>query len=259
MLDSVFTSVRNWSLGKASQNVVLGELMRNKLLEEGVHRSAISVIPNWADGEAICPLRPSNNELRRQWGLLGKLVVGYSGNMGRAHEFDTVLGAMESLADHDAVSFLFVGGGAKLEELRAEARRRELKNAIFLPYQPREKLGLSLTVPDVHLISLKPDLEGLIVPSKFYGIAAAGRPTIHIGDPGGEIPRLLKEHGCGMAVQSGNVHELVLLIRRLEHSRDEVRKMGDRARAMFDRCFAKPRAMESWFRLLNNVQSKGGG
>ena len=103
-----------------------------------------------------------------------------------------------------SVRWLFIGDGALYERLKAAVSAQKLSNVDFKPYQPRERLAESLCAIDVHLVSLRPELEGLIVPSKFYGIAAAGRPTIFIGDPDGEIARLITKYECGLTVRQGD-------------------------------------------------------
>ena len=157
----------------------------------------MTVIPNWADGHAITPVAHDDNPLRRDWGLEGKFVVGYSGNLGRAHEFETILGAAERLKNDPRIRFLFIGSGAQAESVRTAAAKRGLDNLMFQPYQPREMLKFSLGAADAHLVVLRPDLEGLIVPSKTYGCLAAGRPVIFMGDPQGEIGRMLAGVRCG--------------------------------------------------------------
>src|SRR5262249_41749606 len=102
------------------------------------------------------------------------------------------------------VCWLFIGSGALFEPLKAEIARRGLTSVRFEPYRPRALLAQSLSAADVHLVSLRPVLEGLIVPSKFYGICAAGRPTLFIGDGDGEIARLIRRHDCGRSVCAGD-------------------------------------------------------
>ena len=253
-LEGLLRSVRNWSLRTASKNVVIGDGMANKLAEEGIQPGAIQVIHNWADGCAIQPVDREKNDLRREWNLQDVFVVGYSGNIGRAHEFDTILVAAEKLTSTANIVFLFIGAGAQRGRIEEEARRRGLENIIFKPYQPRDQLTLSLTVPDVHLISLQPALEGLIVPSKFYGIAAAGRPTIFVGDRDGEIPRILRQTGSGCAVSVGD--SMGLANRILEMSRDvETMNMGMRARMAFDQRFDQGHAFAAWEELLHQASA----
>ena len=114
-------------------------------------------------------------------------------------------------------------------------------------------LKYSLNVPDVHLISLKPELEGLIVPSKFYGIAAVGRPMISIGASDGEIARLVRQHECGLVIEPGNGDALAEALVVLSASPQRVSEMGKRARAMLDQCFTRKRALGRWHALLLSI------
>jgi glycosyltransferase involved in cell wall biosynthesis len=224
--------------------------MANKLVEEGIGPETVRVIHNWSDGRAIQPVEREQNDLRVEWNLQDKFVVGYSGNMGRAHEFETILAAAEKLKGWAGIVFLFIGGGPQRDWIRQEAQRRELANIRFKPYQPRERLSLSLSVPDVHLISLQPPLEGLIVPSKFYGIAAAGRPTIYIGDPEGEIPRILHGSACGYTIPIGDAHGLAACVQDLAVDAGRVKEVGRHARDVFDRRFDQTHAMCAWEKML---------
>jgi glycosyltransferase involved in cell wall biosynthesis len=217
-------------------------------LREGGDR--VRVIHNWADGEAIRPSPVDANPLRKLWGLEGKFVVGYSGNMGRGHEFDTMLRAAQSLRDDARFVFLFIGDGARRAEIERRVAEWGLSNVMFRPYQAREQLGQSLTVPDVHLVSMRPELEGLMLPSKIYGIAAAGRPAVFIGDPEGEISQLLKEEQCGYAVAQGDWATLAKQLQGLAKDASLCEGMGSNARLMFERRFDRPIAMKAWRELL---------
>ena len=189
-------------------------------------------------------------------------MVGYAGNLGRAHDIDTVLAAMtllhqrarKSPSDLAAkVMFVFVGGGAQRASLEREALKRGLSNFRLRPYQPKERLGETLALANVHLVSLNPNLEGLIVPSKFYGIAAAGRPTIFIGAEHGEIGRILEENGCGFTVTLGDGEALTERILALAGDRDLCASLGARARATFERQWDKEQALTQWEALLRGV------
>lgn len=153
-LEQPLRSLRNQSLLAAKRNVVIGEGMARKLAREGIPSDQICVIHNWADGSAIHPIEPEDNRLRAEWKLHDKFVVGYSGNFGRAHEFDTILSAAEILRDEKQIVFLFIGDGAQLSSMKRTVQAKHLDNVLFKPYQPREQLALSLSVPDLHVISL---------------------------------------------------------------------------------------------------------
>ena len=243
-------ALRDRSLKQAAANVVLGARMSAYLAMLGVLEKRIRVIGNFADGDKVRPISGSNS-VRAEWRLGDKFVVGYSGNLGRAHEYQTMLAAIQ-LTGPD-VAWVFVGGGAQFGKLQREVESRGLTNVHFKPYQPDDRLAESLSAADAHIVSLLPELEGLIVPSKFYGICAAGRPTIFIGDGDGEIARLVRRKGCGVTVEVGDGEGLARTIAALAADPEEGRSMGARARAAFIAEFDKSIAIEHWQRLLREV------
>ncbi|MDO9443084.1 MAG: glycosyltransferase family 4 protein [Beijerinckiaceae bacterium] len=246
--------LRNRAARNAAMNVVIGERMRDRLLACGVEPGRICVIPNWSDDEAIRPVDPDDNPLRRQWGLNAKFVVGYSGNLGRAHECDTLVAAARLLRAREDIVFLFIGGGHQIDRLRAEIGSAGLSGMFrFQPYQKREDLTFSLGVPDAHWISLRPELEGMIVPSKFFGIAAAGRPTISVTDAHGETASLVNRYACGLVVAPGDGAGLAAAIERLAAHPDERLRMGVNARAIVDGDFAKKASLRRWATLLDEL------
>lgn len=249
-LDRQLKNLRDYSLKVAHTNVVLGTRMREHLEQRSIPGSQIRIIENWADDEAVIPKPIEACELRARLGIVDKFVVAYSGNLGRAHEFETLLGAAEQLRSDTGVVFLMIGGGAKMQSLRAEVEARQLRNFQFLPYQPREQLSDSLAAADVHLACLLPQLEGLIVPSKFYGILAAGRPAIFIGDTDGELARIIKSTRCGATVAVGDAHALVEAIQSLRADQWAREQMGSRARSLFVERFTAGRAARQWLEAL---------
>ena len=246
--------LRDAALRQAKANVVVGDRMAEILRARGISGDRIHVIPNWCDDEEIRPVDRHDNPLRSAWSLEDKFVVGYSGNLGRAHEYDTVLAAAERLRDVPHMVFLFIGGGAKFDELARAVRERKLDPLFrFLPYQERAALKYSLSVPDVHLISLKPELEGLIVPSKFYGIAAAGRPMIAVTAADGEFARHIQQYHCGTVVEPGAGDQLAATLRSFSSDRRGLQEMGQRARTMLEGQFTRAQAFERWRRLLESI------
>lgn len=218
--------IRDWSLRRAKKNVVLGDLMAARVPNA-------AVIHNWADAN-LAPV-PMRNDA---------FVVGYSGNLGRAHEFGTIISAMQQLPH---VRFVFTGGGAQLETVRRAAGA----NAEFRPYAPRERLSESLSAADAHLVSLQPSLEGLIVPSKFYGILAVARPVVFIGARGGEVARIIEDHRCGVVVEPGDVEGLKRAIARVAEDPD----MGRRGRELYLARFAPSHAFAAWESVLEEAAS----
>ncbi len=184
--------LRNITLRKAEMNVAIGHLMAARIKDYGIPENKITVITNWADSSVIYPVDHKDNFLRKEWNLVGKFVIGYSGNIGRSHDFSGVIEAAELLKDNKDIVFLFVGDGAQKKELEDISRKKQL-NILFKPYQPTEILAESISVSNIHLVTLKPELEGLIVPSKIYGILAANRRCIFIGNKDGEIAKMIQD------------------------------------------------------------------
>jgi colanic acid biosynthesis glycosyl transferase WcaI len=254
---AIATSVSYWrdrSLKSAAINVVVGQRMAERLMKLGVRPDQIRVIHNWTDDADIAPISREQNRLRMQWGLEDKFVVGYSGNLGRAHEFDTILAASELLRHDPRIVFLFIGSGHLHDQLAKLVQSRGLASQFrFLPYQERAQLKYSLAVPDLHWLSLKPALEGLIVPSKFYGIAAAGRPTIAITAADGEIANLVRINDCGRVIEPGESERLAATILELSRSPEQLATMGRNARAMLDAQFTRRAALRRWSAVLDQV------
>lgn len=143
-----------------------------------------------------------------------------------------------------------------MQTLKADVERRGLPEMFeFQPYQEASVLPQSLGVPDIHWISLLPAMEGLVVPSKFYGVAAAGRATIAISDPAGEIARLVTESDCGVAIAPGDGPGLARAIRLLKDDRARLDQLGCNARSLLDRSLRKDYALQRWQRLLCSLST----
>jgi colanic acid biosynthesis glycosyl transferase WcaI len=249
-------ALRNVTLREAAATVVVGDLMARKVEALGAPAECVHVIPNWCNDEDIRLVPNADNPLRQEWNLADKFVLGYSGNLGRAHDLETVLGAAERLRDEPRVAFLMIGGGKRFDELSAAVQARGLAGAFrFLPYQARTLLSYSLGAADAHWVSLDPRLEGLMVPSKFYGIAAAGKPIVVIGDPDGELGRLVQGNACGFAIAPGDSDALTAALRQLLDAPQTVSEMGMRARQMLDAQFTRRQGLARWRRLLDQLDA----
>jgi glycosyltransferase involved in cell wall biosynthesis len=246
---------RNRTLRAAEVNIVISHSMRALLAGQGVANS--HVIPNWADGELIGPLADADSPLRAEWDPGSKFLVGYSGNFGRAHSFDELLEAITLLKECPEFHFVLIGEGAALDKLLEAVERRGLDNVSFEPYQPHDMLRQSLGAIDLHLVTLKEHMEGLVLPSKIYGVLAAGRPIAFIGDEDGEIAGLVRDNDVGFVVGQGDGAELAEGIQELAGQPERLRRMGENARALFDAEFAKPIAMERWRGVLGDVVARG--
>jgi len=234
---------------------VLGRRMADRIEREGVGANRIGIIANWVEDRNILPRDRADHPLRARWGLDSEFVVGYSGNMGRVHDFATIRALVLALEDDPEIRFLFVGDGLHRDWLERETAAAGPGRVMFQPYQRREDLAQSLTAIDLHLISLLPSFEGLVVPSKFYGVLAAGRPTLFVGDPAGEIGRLIETGGCGLAVRPGEVERAAAFVRGLAREPGRAAEMGRNARTLCEARFRSADALARWEGLLANVDA----
>jgi glycosyltransferase involved in cell wall biosynthesis len=157
---------------------------------------------------------------------------------------------MARLQDVPGLLFLVVGGGARLAALQAGAARRGLGNVRFLPHQPRERLAQVLAAADLHVVTLLPGLDDLIMPSKLYGILAAGRPMLFIGAAGGSTARWVEGTKAGVAVATGDAAAAEQAIRRLVAAPELVVAWGRCARSLHEFEHTPERAAAHWQAVL---------
>ncbi|MEM1108518.1 MAG: glycosyltransferase family 4 protein [Planctomycetota bacterium] len=220
-----------WCMRKADRVVTVGRCMRDRVIGQGVPADKVEMISVWPVSRVLDAeeaRRPST--YRADWGLEGKFVVMYSGNLGIAHRAKVLGEAAERLKHRDDIRFVFVGGGRRRDEISRMVRERQLTNVIEKDYEPREKLEDLLRLGDVHLISQRDEFTGVVVPSKLFGIMATSRPSLYVGPAEAEVARVINESGGGTVCGSQNADQLVAEIERLADAPELAREMGDRAR-----------------------------
>ncbi len=237
---------------KADRVVVLGETMRERLIAaKGADSQKVVVIHNWADCASITP-GEKRNPFSLAHGLADAFVVMHSGNVGLSQDLDTLLEAADRLRSYPDLLVVVVGDGVKRSALEDRARSLGLANVRFLPYQNREGLKDSFASAEVFVISLRRGLAGYIVPSKLYGILAAGRPYVAAVEEASEVATITKKYDCGLLADPGDPKDLAEKILTLYHDRVLARRLGVNARRAsveFDRPI-KVRAYYDLFRQL---------
>ncbi len=240
LLDRCVGAVLDWSRRRAAAIIAIGEDMKARLMKRGVPQAKIHVAENWSDGNEITPQPLSD----------GPLVVQYSGNLGLAHEVDTVLPVMERLRNRADFRFVFVGGGPRRAQLEVACREKEIQNAEFRPYCARSSLGESLSQGHLGLVTQLPQTTGSLVPSKIYGIMAAGRPFLYIGPFEATPAQHILRFQCGWHIRLGDVDGLETLLRRLNEDRRLIAEAGQRARTAFEQNFSRALGVERILRII---------
>lgn len=239
---------------KADRVVVLGETMGARLITgKGADPGRVRVIHNWADCAAILP-GPKRNPWSVATGLADRFVVMHSGNMGFSQNLETLLEAADRLQRRTDIVMAMVGDGAKRGALEDRARCRGLANVRFLPYQSKERLTESFAAADVFIISLKEGLAGYIVPSKLYGILAAGRPYVAAVEEACEVAAITRKYECGLLAKPGDSDDLAEKILTLYRDRDLLSRLGANARrAALE--FDRPVQVRAYYDLFQELQT----
>jgi len=229
-VERMLQTVNRFLVRHADRNVTLGDTMRRRLIDgKGAPPDRTVVIPNWTDCTAIVP-GPRRNPFAERHGLVDKFVVMHSGNIGLSQALDTLVDAADALRHLPDLEVVFVGDGVKKPALEQQARRLGLTNVRFLPYQPLATLTESFATADVFVVSLKRGLSGYIVPSKLYGILAAGRPYVSAVEEDSEVVQIAQAYDCGLVAEPGNPRSLADKILTLYNDRRRAKQMGVNAR-----------------------------
>jgi colanic acid biosynthesis glycosyl transferase WcaI len=225
----------------------MADLIRRKMPVRRHDR--VVLIPNWSDERHVRPVPPKDNAFRAEHGLDGRFVVQYSGRLGEKHNLEPLIDAARMLSDTN-VLFQFVGEGAKKPKLQEMVSRYGLTNVQFLPYQPMDRLAETLSAGDVSVVCLEQGHTGISVPSKAYGVMAAGTPILGMLDPVGEISQTIKETGCGVLVDA-NPDDVAATIRDLIADPAKTEAMGRAARDAFLTKYTLTHAAEAYDRALS--------
>jgi colanic acid biosynthesis glycosyl transferase WcaI len=229
-LNRMLDRLSRFLVRNADRVVVLGDTMREKLIVgKGAEPQKLTVIHNWADCASIVP-GSKQNPFSRAHGLDEAFVCMHSGNAGLAQNLDTLLDAADRLRRYPDLIVAVVGEGVKRPALEARARSEGLSNVRFFPYQPKNGLKDSFASADVFVISLKRGLAGYMVPSKLYGVLAAGRPCVAAVEEACEVASIIKKYDCGLLAEPGDPDDLARKILTLYHDRALASRFGANAR-----------------------------
>jgi len=239
-------AVERFCYERAHAVTVLSNDLKANVSSKVSDPSKVVVIPNFVDTKTIRPMA-KDNEYRREFGLEGKTVAMYAGNVGLSQSLELVLEAAAALAYEPDLVFVINGQGARRDQLRRDAE--SLSNVVFVDSQPMDRLPEVLAAADVHLVPLKKGLARSSVPSKTYSIMAAGRPMIASVDPGSEVASLVARAEGGVAVPPDDAEAFTKALRTLLDQPEEMLRMGAQARRFVEQ-WASPAAIAEAYEEL---------
>ncbi len=265
-----FRRLSRKAMKKCDKVITVGRCMAKRLTHSGLEPRKVAVIPNWPDYELLPPDGQSRARRRRVRrvgavdsarpfdqlltdGAERKFRVLYSGNLGRAHPLETILGAAAILNEaHPEIEFVFVGDGPSFERLAQERARRGLENIRLLPFQPSSRLRELMESGDLHLITMKHDSAGMLVPCKLYGALAVGRPCVLVGPEDSETAQVIRDFKAGSIVAQGEAEALAEEIKAYRLSSEKWFAAHEGA-AEAGRIFVPRESYEAWIKRAGDV------
>jgi glycosyltransferase involved in cell wall biosynthesis len=218
-------ALHRWALRQAARVIVLGEDMRDRIVTKGVDPGRVVIS---RDGISIPETVPSSensvaHEIRGDF----RFVLVHAGNIGFYGAWQTLISAVRML-EQEGVGLVFIGEGAMKPQV--EAMAQGCRAVRFLPFRPESEVPLVLSSGDLHVVTVKRGLEGVVVPSKLYPTLAAGRPVLGVAPEECDVVRIIRRTGCGLAANPDDPNSVAEAIRSVLHDSEQLQTMGRRAR-----------------------------
>jgi glycosyltransferase involved in cell wall biosynthesis len=242
------------ALREAARVIVLGDDMRDRILAKGVSPERVVIVRDGSSPSGPLPDRahPAVQEVRSGF----PFVVLHAGNLGFYGAWSTLLKAAEILRNENT-GVVFVGDGANRAAMQSSVNGSP--NVRFLPFRPASEIPHVMMAGDLHIITVKRGLEGVVVPSKLYSTLAAGRPVLVVAPLECDAARIVRESGCGIAVDPDDPNAVAEAIRELRDDPKRLAEMGQRARETSEK-YARVNELEKFASIIEEAaQEKSGG
>lgn len=249
----IFAALEKFAYRSATKITVVADGFVENLLEKGVPKSKIELLPNWADVNFICPLPKENNRFRIAYQLMGKFVVLYSGNIALTQGLETVVEAAKSLQHIPNIAIIIAGDSLGRERLQQYILKCQVCNVLLMPFAKREHLPEMLSAADVGLVVQKKNMTSFNMPSKIQLLLASGLTLVASVPLGGAAASSVQKSGGGIIVPPEDPHALAAAILDLYKNPEQVETLSRRSRQYAVEHYALEQALNRYEALFDLV------
>lgn len=237
ILAKILTFFGDYTFKRADKIIALDKYMKDYIISRGGKKENISVIPVWPVMFDVYEGDRMENEFRLENNFGNKIVIMYSGNHSFVHSLDTLLDVAHHLRDDDRFLFVFIGGGVRKEDVTKFKAKHELDNILQLPYQPRERIHISLGSSDYQVVILGDGQVGYTHPNKVYGAMFIGKPIIYIGPNPSHVTDILEHCEGNIAVAHHDKEGLKAKLLDIGNNTFRIEDIGQQNRAWANKSF----------------------
>lgn len=235
LLLNTVMAVDKFSCKNSDKVIVVGrdmqETLRNRFNNKKVPSNVF--INNWINEKEIYPLDQNHPKIvafKEKYNLKDKFIIMYSGNIGLYYDLENIIKVIGEFKDREDVVFAFIGDGTVKSKIEEYVTDNKLNNVTFIPYQDKADLIYSLNAADIHWVVNAKGIKGVSVPSKLYGVMAAGKPVLGVLDEGSEARLIVEECNCGVCIEPGNYKEISRNIEYILNNKELIKSLGQNGR-----------------------------
>ena len=259
LLSSVMM-VDKFNCKKSDEVIVVGrdmqETLKNRFNNKKVPKNTF--INNWIDEKEIYPLEQNHPKIvafKKKYNLQDKFIIMYSGNIGLYYDLENIIKVIGKFNGIDDVVFVFVGDGTVKNKIENYVKENKLSNVTFIPYQDKADLVYSLNAADIHWVVNSKGIKGVSVPSKLYGVMAAGKPVLGVLDKGSEARLIVDECNCGLCTEPGNYDEIYKKIDFILNNKEEIKRLGINGRNYLESNLTKDVSINKYKNTIVSLDS----
>lgn len=235
LLLNTVMAVDKFSCKNSDEVIVVGRDMQETLKNRFKNKKVPSnvFINNWINEKEIYPLEQNHPKIlafKEKYNLKDKFIIMYSGNIGLYYDLENIIKVIGEFKDREDVVFAFIGDGTVKSKIEEYVMENKLNNVTFIPYQDKADLIYSLNAADIHWVVNAKGIKGVSVPSKLYGVMAAGKPVLGVLDEGSEARLIVEECNCGVCIEPGNYKEISRNIEYILNNKELIKSLGQNGR-----------------------------